>query len=271
MFKRILVIVIAIGIILGGVFMVKKIMGSKPVVSSTGKIIPKVNSSAVAQKLEASGDLLGARDIYQKLADDSSNSNEINKLQKKAEDLNIKLLFSSTLTPGSILYEVKPGDTLAKIAKLNKTTVELVMRSNNLTSTNILPGRRIKVWNTPFSITVVKSQNRLMLKANEEVFKTYIVSTGLNNSTPVGNFKIINKLVNPTWFKAGAVVPAGSPENILGTRWLGINVPSYGIHGTTMPQDLGKQVTAGCVRMANSDVEELYTIVPVGTEVAIVD
>jgi lipoprotein-anchoring transpeptidase ErfK/SrfK len=123
----------------------------------------------------------------------------------------------------------------------------------------------------PFSILVDKSQNILILKSNEEVIKTYIVSTGANNSTPTGTFKIINKIPHPTWFKAGAVVPAGTPDNILGTRWLGFDLPGYGIHGTTEPQSLGQQVTQGCVRMANLEVEELYTIIPVGTEVTIID
>lgn len=118
---------------------------------------------------------------------------------------------------------------------------------------------------------VDKSQNSLMLKSDEEIIKTYIVSTGLNNSTPVGTFKIVNKLANPTWFKAGMVVPSGSADNVLGTRWMGFDLPGYGIHGTVEPQNLGKQVTQGCVRMANSDVEELFTIVPQDTEVTIVD
>ncbi|MCM8819304.1 MAG: L,D-transpeptidase, partial [Candidatus Omnitrophica bacterium] len=115
------------------------------------------------------------------------------------------------------------------------------------------------------------SQNLLFLKRAEEIIKTYVVSTGKNNSTPVGNFKIINKLINPTWFKAGAVIPADSPENVLGSRWLGFNLKGYGIHGTIEPNNLGKQVTDGCIRMRNQDVEELYDIVPEGTEVSIVD
>ena len=135
----------------------------------------------------------------------------------------------------------------------------------------IMPGRKIKVWNASFNVHIDKSQNVLILKTDEEVIKTYVVSTGSNNSTPVGNFKITTKLINPTWFKAGAVVPAGSSENILGSRWLGFDLVGYGIHGTTEPQNLGKQVTQGCVRMSNPDVEELYTIVPAGTEVTIVD
>jgi lipoprotein-anchoring transpeptidase ErfK/SrfK len=224
-----------------------------------------------AKDLETKGDLLGAKNIYQKLVNDFSGSSQIADWQKKLEGINIRLLFSSQITPGSMAYEVKSGDTLTKIAKEFKTTVDLLKKSNNLTNDNIVPGRKIKVWAAPFSILVDKSQNTLMLKSGEEVFKSYIVSTGANNSTPVGNFKIVNKLQDPTWFKAGAVVPAGSGENILGSRWLGFDLPGYGIHGTTEPQSLGKQVTQGCVRMANSEVEELYIIVPVGTEVTIVD
>jgi lipoprotein-anchoring transpeptidase ErfK/SrfK len=244
---------------------------SLPLRIDKGKVTSISGLANRAADLEAKGGLLEAKSLYQKLTDDFPNSSEIAHWQKKIEELNIKLLFSSIITPKSILYEIKPGDTLAKIAKEFKTTVELIMRSNNLSSDKIVPGRKVKVWTSPFSIVVDKSQNILILKSDEEVMKTYIVATGSNNSTPVGNFKITNKLTNPTWFKAGAVVPASSPENILGSRWLGIDVPGYGIHGTTDPKNLGKQVTQGCVRMSNAEVEELYTIVPVGTEVTIVD
>ncbi len=224
-----------------------------------------------ARDLQAKGDLINLKEVYQKLVDDFPNSNEVMNWQKKAEDINIKLLFSPKITAKSALYEIKPGDTLAKIAREFKTTVDLIQKSNNLSDDRIIPGRKIKVWTAPFSILVDRSQNILILKSDEEIVKTYIVSTGKNNSTPVGNFKIISKLVNPIWFKAGAVVPAGSPENILGTRWMGLDLSGYGLHGTTEPQNLGQQVTQGCVRLSNPDVEELYAIVPIGTEVVIVD
>ena len=87
----------------------------------------------------------------------------------------------------------------------------------------------------------------------------------------MGTFKITTKLVNPVWYKSGAVVPPDSPENILGTRWMGFDLEGYGIHGTTSPESIGTQATAGCVRMLNNEVEELYTFLPQGTEVTIVD
>ncbi|MFA5199950.1 MAG: L,D-transpeptidase family protein [Candidatus Omnitrophota bacterium] len=52
---------------------------------------------------------------------------------------------------------------------------------------------------------------------------------------------------------------------------MGFDLAGYGIHGTTQPQELGKQVTEGCVRLSNQDVEELYTIVPMGTETTIIE
>lgn len=267
--KKYLFIIIAAAALIG----IFAVLGAKKINSSSAF---SANSSArnlfnQARLLEAKGSLFEAKLLYQKLVNDFPESANVADLQKKAEEINMKLLFSPAITPKSIPYEIKPGDTLDKIARLYKTTTELIMKSNNINSSLIIPGRKIKVWNAPFTILVNKSQNTLFLKSDEEIFKTYIVSTGKNNCTPVGTFKIVNKLQNPTWFKAGAIVPPQSAENVLGTRWMGFDLAGYGIHGTVEPKELGKQVTQGCVRLNNSDVEELYSIIPVGTEVTIID
>ncbi len=270
--KKLLTVLILLAaisfVIFFGVF-IKNFFESKS--SGQGGSVSLSSLLSKAKEMQSKGDFSGQKKIYDELVNNFPNSNEVMNWIKKSEEINIKLLFSPVLTPKSISYEIKPGDTLTRIAREYKTTPDLIKKSNNLTSDVIIPGRKIKVWTVPFSILVKKSQNILLLKSDEEIIKTYVVSTGKNNSTPTGNFKITSKLVNPTWFKAGAVVPPGSPENILGTRWMGIDVPSYGLHGTTEPQDLGKQVTQGCVRLSNQDVEELYTIVPLGTEVVITD
>jgi len=268
--KKILLGIVSVLVLAVFIFLIiRKI--NIPVRIKGGKITSAAALFAKALDISKTGDLLGAKAIYQQLISEFPNSNDIINWQKSVEDINIKLLFSPAITSKSLLYEIKPGDTLTKIAKEFKTTPELIAKSNGLKDNKIFLGKKIKVWTAPFSILVDKSQNTLILKTDEEIIKTYIVSTGLNNSSPVGTFKIINKLPNPTWFKAGAVVSPDSPENVLGSRWMGFDLPGYGIHGTIEPQNLGKQITQGCVRMANSDVEELYTIVPVGTEVTIVD
>ncbi len=268
--KKLLIIIIAV-LAIAGIFVILRSKKIYNKVQSGKPSSSRHSLSSQARQLEVKGQLQEARLLYQKLVNDFSESPEVMDWQKKTEDLNIKLLFSSVLTPKSIIYQIRPGDTLNKIAREHKTTTELIMKSNNINDALIVPGRKIKVYNTPFNILVDKSQNILMLKDNEEIIKTYTVSTGKNSCTPAGKFKIVNKLPNPTWFKSGAIVPPQSAENVLGTRWMGFDLAGYGIHGTIEPKDLGKQVTQGCVRLSNADVEEVYSIVPVGTEVTIIE
>jgi len=224
-----------------------------------------------AGKLAKEGKLLEARKVYKKLLSEYPESNLVKNSRKELDKINIEILFSARLAENSVFYEVKPGDTLTKIAGNFGTTVELIMRSNNLKNTIIRPGMRLKISKAKYGILVDKSQNILMLKSDNEILKTYKVSTGENNSTPTGTYSIKNKLVNPTWYKPGAVVPPESPENILGSRWMGLTIDDYGIHGTTDESTIGRQVTAGCIRMRNKDVEELYSIIPVGTKITIID
>lgn len=212
-----------------------------------------------------------ARAAYQKLAEQFPDSPLVSQAQTRLGNVNVSLLLSPTVTDFDAAYEIRPGDTLGKIASAYGTTVEFLKKANQLKSDVIQPGRKLKVPKGKFSIVVDKSQNELLLTENNKFIKTYRVSTGKDNSTPIGTFKIVSKLTNPVWYAQGAVVPPNSPENVLGTRWMGFDKKGYGIHGTIEPRSIGQQVTAGCVRMANSDVEELYSIVPMGTDVTIVD
>ncbi|MFH1776895.1 MAG: L,D-transpeptidase family protein [Candidatus Omnitrophota bacterium] len=215
--------------------------------------------------------LLKAKKVYHDLIAKFPNHQDVSAIQNKLWDLNIKVLFSPIKTDDATIYEVQAGDALFKIAKKFNTTVGMLTRANNLSSSHIYPSQQLKVTTAKFSMIIDKSLNTLTLKANDEILKIYRVATGKNNSTPVGDFKILTKLIDPPWYKTGAIlpIPPESPENILGSRWMGIDVQGYGIHGTTIPESIGKSTTAGCVRMLNTDVEELYDIVPVGTGVVI--
>jgi len=217
------------------------------------------------------GNLLKARQAYAQVINEHPDSLFVELAQKELERLNMRILFSPIETENSIIYTVQEGDTLRKIAKKHNTTVEMLMRSNGLETDLIHPGKRLKIATSRFTIVADKSQNLLTLKADGEVLKVYRVSTGIDGITPVGRFTVVNKLTDPTWYKAGAIVPSGSSENILGSRWMGLDITGYGIHGTTEPDTIGKHITAGCIRMRNEEVEELYAIVPVGAEVKIVD
>ena len=229
-------------------------------------------SLKAASALDAQGELLKAQEAYKNLMITYASAPGIEDVQKKLEDINMRIMLSAIQVTGmTAIREIKEGDSLSMIADEYHTTVDFIKKQNGLTSDIIRPGMHLRVWTGRLNILVDKSQNLLTLKSDGDVIKTYRVSTGKNNITPVGTFKIVTKLVKPAWTHEGKVVPADSPENILGTRWMGFNMPGYGIHGTTMPETIGQQATAGCVRMLNNEVEEVYDLLPMGTEVTIMD
>jgi lipoprotein-anchoring transpeptidase ErfK/SrfK len=257
-------IFIIVGIVISLIFLSKRESNLKQVKKSF--LLLKEAEVALSE-----GRLLEAKKIFRNALERLTDPNRIEEVKKKIEELNLKILFSPLIDECSIEYTVKPNDILIKIAKRFDTTVELIKKANNLNSDIIRPKQRLKINKCKFSIIIDKSQNLLFLKRGGQIIKTYTVATGKGNSTPNGSFKIVNKLQNPTWFKTGAVIPPGSPENILGSRWLGLDIKGYGIHGSRDINEIGRQVTMGCIRMRNQDVEELYDILPLGTEVTIID
>ena len=238
---------------------------------SPGTAVPVGQLLAEASKEEEAGNKLKAKEAYSQIVSDYPDYDKIEEVQDKLGKLSIGIITSNEQTPQTVIHDVKPGDSLGKLAKQYNTTKELIKKSNGLKSDVIRVGQKLRVWTAPFNIFVDKSQNILLLKDGEEVVKAYHISTGKDNITPVGSFKIAAKLEKPVWFKAGGPpIPSESPDNELGSRWMGFDSdPHYGLHGTPHPESIGQQVTAGCVRLKNEDLEELFDILPTGTPVVI--
>ena len=138
------------------------------------------------------------------------------------------------------------GNFIYKISMKNRIDLEDVYLKN-------------KSGNYTILVEVHNKRLKLIDRENESVIKAYPIATGKPSSpTPLGTFKIIEKA---QWGEG------------FGTRWLGLNVPwgKYGIHGTNRPDSIGGNLSAGCIRMRNRDVEELYSLVGHNTIVTIVN
>jgi lipoprotein-anchoring transpeptidase ErfK/SrfK len=117
---------------------------------------------------------------------------------------------------------------------------------------------------------VVSIQDRkLALLQGDKVVKIWDTAVGAESSpSPSGVFSITVLLSQPTYYHSGKVIPPG-PSNPLGTRWLGLSIKGFGIHGTNAPGSIGRKASHGCIRMRNHDVEELFTLVRIGDIVEI--
>ncbi len=156
----------------------------------------------------------------------------------------------------------------------------------------VLPGQRILPSGPRDGIVVNLPEHRLYYypkpkKGEKPVVYTYPVSIGkMDWHTPLGKTRIVQKEKNPVWYPPASVrkehaergdplpaaVPPG-PDNPLGAykMRLAIGGGSYLIHGTNNPAAVGMAITHGCIRMYPEDIEQLYSMVPVGTNVYLVN
>jgi lipoprotein-anchoring transpeptidase ErfK/SrfK len=126
-------------------------------------------------------------------------------------------------------------------------------------------------------IVITRATNTLRLFDGTRLVRTFSVATGQAiYPTPTGIWHIMDKQRDPWWYppttsawaKGLKPVPPG-PSNPLGTRWMGLDAPGVGIHGTDAPASIGYSASHGCVRMQVPDAEWLFTHVHVGTPVVI--
>jgi LysM repeat protein len=236
---------------------------------------------ALAQADEAADQLQGARTNYLALLarDDCGAARPF--VEARLGAVNVTLISTPRAMPEKIDYAIRSGDSIKVLARRHGCTPELIIKGNNIPNPDrIQVGDRLRILDKPvFGIHISKRANELLLTLNGTFFKRYTVGTGMYGRTPEGTFRLHDKIENPPWWRPdGKVVPFGDPENILGTRWMSLTATGetppargYGIHGTGDTATLGKQSSAGCIRMRNSDVEELYMLAPEGVPVTIGD
>ena len=169
---------------------------------------------------------------------------------------------------------------LAVNAKTMRTALEQALRDGTrapltLLTDPVAPKRTAKTFGPVIVIT--RATNTLRLFRGTRLVRTFRVATGQAiYPTPSGIWRIVDKQLNPWWYPPTAdewakglkPVPPG-PSNPLGTRWMGLNAPGVGIHGTDAPSSIGYSASHGCVRMQVPEAEWLFERVQVGTPVVI--
>ena len=168
----------------------------------------------------------------------------------------------------------KTGYALDKVAALSALKASIADgRTRHVDPKVVQP----KVGDSAFDTVIVVhiNENKLYLYKNHKLTRTFPVATGQSKyPTPTGRYSVTLKRYLPTWYNPHdewsknepATIPPG-PGNPLGLRALNLSAPGIRIHGTPSDYSIGYNASHGCIRMHNSDVLQLYPLVPTGTTV----
>lgn len=185
----------------------------------------------------------------------------------------------------NLLHTVRSGESIFTIAHEYGLAVDHVAFANGFPSvaveidpgiTLIIPKQRILPANPPRNGLVLNLPERGLYVFRNGQFDRFVpVSIGDEKGfpTPTGQFHIIERIKDPTWYppawakEKGPVGPG--PDNPLGSHWIGLSLPRTGIHGTNQPLNVGNSVTHGCIRAYPETVAKLFADVEVGWPVRI--
>lgn len=137
---------------------------------------------------------------------------------------------------------------------------DLVSAIKDVVKPNILYPKDIPF--APLYISINKDNHSLAVMSGNQTIRMYSIAVGKNDSTPEGEFFISKKVMSPD-----KMVPKS--ENVYGSRAMELSNIGYAIHGTNTPASIGKNVSQGCIRLNNADMEDLYAITPLNTPVKI--
>jgi len=130
----------------------------------------------------------------------------------------------------------------------------------------------------PGTLVVMTGKKFLYLVLGHGKALRYGIGTAKDGFEWSGTHKITNKREWPGWTppsemkKRRPELPdymPGGINNPLGARALYIGATLYRIHGTNEPWTIGQDVSSGCIRMVNDDVEDLYERVKIGAKVIV--
>ena len=138
---------------------------------------------------------------------------------------------------------------------------ELVSAVKDAIKPNIIYNRDIPF--SPLYISIDKENHTLAVISGDKIIRSYSVALGKGGTTPEGDFFISKKIMNPD-----KIIPES--DNVYGTRAMELSNVDLAIHGTNTPASIGKEVSHGCIRLSNSDMEDLYAVTPLNTLVKIV-
>ena len=231
-----------------------------------------VLTSEVAARLRKIENFLEADQIleaHQEMSEIYWKHPEHRHLIQKQIDETAAIIFTTPERKFAEPHFVDYGETLGSIAKKYNVPWQYLARLNRVNPDDLQAGQQLKVVQGPFGAVVDLDEFCLTVHAHGWYVHCYAIGTGAQDGTPTGEFKIEEKLENPTWYNPdGGVVDADDQENPLGEFWLGLG-NHIGIHGTIDPESIGQAVSRGCIHLNDGDIDEVFALLNVGSKVII--
>ncbi len=167
-------------------------------------------------------------------------------------------------------YHVRPGDTLELIAQDYQVPALLLARINGIADPQQLrAGQELKVVRGPFSAVIHLERFELTLILNGRYAGRFPIGIGGDAPELIGAYTVREKISNPAYYGPdGSNIGADDPRNPLGEFLFDLG-EGVALHGTDDPSKVGRISERGIICLAPPDIDDLFAILSIGSQVVI--
>ena len=221
-----------------------------------------------AMALLAEGELVSARDRLLYLMSYYPESRTFSDAKRVAGEVNLDLLISPIPHPEKTRHVVQRGEALITIAGRSNTTIDYIMRANGKTTVLIYPNEELVVYPLHYRVEISLEARTLTVFDGKNFFKEYkIVNVNL---PPEVAGTVVTTISEKVAWDVDCPVNFTDANYLNCSKWIrtgkiGLFIREYSLERTSAgAAPLG-------VMVEKFDMEELFTILRVGTEVKLVN
>jgi LysM repeat protein len=224
--------------------------------------LPEFNKAVNVLK---SGDLLASRDAFARFVDQNPHSRKLEEAKDLLGKINIEIFLTPRPAPEKQLYVVRSGDVLNKVARITKTTPELLMRSNGLANIVLQINQQLLYTPAEFSVVIRKKDQKVVVMNRGKFFKQYAIRKMYGAAAPkkpgaTPQLKQAGKVSEKiAWAPNGGRVIFTDKEYPNATFWVTFTVAGHTLYGEPdagAAQQANKPPVGG-IGLAPDEVKEL--------------
>ena len=225
-----------------------------------------------AVSLIKDGELVSARDRLLYLMEYFPESATFSEARRIVGELNMDLLVSKIPLPGKVEHTVRRGEALVTISSRNKTTIDYIMRANAKTSEFIFPDEVLTVYPLEFAVRIGLGAGTVTVLEEDKLFKEYRI---VDRNLPADLRAPVSTSVSEKVAWDGNQPINFTDKNYMNcSKWLRTGRIGLFIRHADSATSGGDAVAGARpfgVMLEKADLEELFTILRVGSKVDLVE
>lgn len=185
-------------------------------------------------QIKEAGKWLEARKSLEAFLNEYPESTKIEAARDALGEVNAHILLTPLPAPEKQFYIVRKNDVLNRVATKTKSTPELIMRANNLSTINLRIDQKLSIPTTEFSVTISRKRNKVVLFNGGKYFRQYSILSWPVHAAKKGSAALPQKLVGHVVGKLSWV--DGQPVNFAeksyanASHWIQLSIPGYTLY-----------------------------------------